>query len=628
MAWGYSGKILVVNLSTEKIEIENPDYKFYREYMGGSAIGAYYCLKNIPRNADPLGPDNVLVFSASVLTGAPLPFLSRINVNAKSPLTGALGDSQGGGWFGPELKFAGFDAIVIKGKAKKPSYLWINDGKVEIRNAEHVWGMTTGEAEQIIKNELDDKGIRIASIGIAGENMVRYACIVNERKHANGRTGMGAVMGSKNLKAIAVKGNKKNLEYENYDELIKKAKKEVRELKENPGVQAMNELGTNEIFASQHEIGGLPTRNFKEAIFPGYENLTAEKMNEQILVKREGCFACPVNCKRAVESKEHDIDSKYGGPEYETVASLGSYIGVNNLYVVAKANELCNKYSLDTISTGASIAFAMDCFENGLLTLEDTDGLKLEFGNEEAVVPLINKIAKREGIGNLLADGPKLASIKLGKDAKKYSIEVKGNPLPAHMPRQKQSMAIIYAVNPSGADHCSAGPDMLYDPNLPEEVKEMYRQFGLNDFTPVEDLNFSKVRMIYYTQMYMSMMDSIMMCMFTPYMLTFDKIIELIKDVTGWKVSSWELMKLGERKMNMFKEFSYRQGLTIKDDYLPDRLFEPIPEGPTKGLFIDKDILSKCIEDYYDIAGWDKIESQPTEGKIKELNLQWILDER
>ena len=629
MNYGYNNKILIVNLSDSSVKIENPGEQFFRKYMGGSALGVYYCLREIPKGADPLGPDNVLVFAPGVLTGAPIPCASRYTVTAKSPLTGGIGDAQAGGWWAPELKWAGFDAIVVKGKSKKPVYLWIKNGDVEIREASHLWGKNIGDTEDLIQQELKDTKIRVSGIGPGGENLVKYACIINEKRHAAGRTGMGAVMGSKNLKAVAVRGEKSDQKYFNPDYLKGLTKIAIELIPQNPVMDESQKLGTISCLTSMHLSGGLPTRNFQSGVFENYENISAEKLHETIFVKSGTCYHCPVFCKRIVKAEEpYHIDPDYGGPEYETTAALGSYLCVDDLAVISKGNELCNKYTLDTISTGASIAFAMECFENGLLSLEETDGLELKFGNKEVVVPLIEKIAYREGIGNLLADGPREAAKKIGANSYKYSIDVKGNPLPAHMPRVKKSLALAYAVIPFGADHCSTTHDPAFTSDAPDLFTDRVKSFGLSKNVDMDILDLESTRLVYYTQQYYALMDSLAVCIFgfgEIWLFDMEHLVRATEAVTGWKVSSWELMKVGERRTNLMRIFNAREGFGAKDDTLPDRLFEPLIGGPTEGKSIDRIAFEKAKRDYYGMAGWDIETGNPTAGKLKELGLEeWI----
>ncbi|TEU08193.1 MAG: hypothetical protein E3J25_12370, partial [Anaerolineales bacterium] len=458
MPFGYVGKILHVDLTSGKIEVEEPPESFYRTYMGGSGMAMSYLLRMMPAGVDPLGPENVLVLSVGVLTGAPISGLSRVMANAKSPLTGAIGDAQGGGFWPAELKFAGYDALVITGKAPKPVYLWIHDGEFELRDATHLWGRVTGEAEAMIREELGDDRIRVLQVGPAGEKLARIACIINERTRACGRTGMGAVMGSKNLKAVAVRGHSRP-EIHDRDK-VRALARWGRENFEDSGVYSMSLHGTAAGIDNLQEIGGLPTRNWSSGVFEGWEKIWGQTVTDTILKDRDTCYGCIVRCKRVVETKEpYEVDPLYGGPEYETLATMGSYCCVDDLGAIAKANELCNKYGLDTISCGAAVAFAMDCYENGILTKEDTGGIELRFGNAQALVKMVEMIAKREGLGDLLGEGSYRAAQKIGRGAEDLAVHCKGQDFPAHVPQAKRSMALIYAVHPFGADPVSSDPD-------------------------------------------------------------------------------------------------------------------------------------------------------------------------
>jgi len=407
--YGYNGKILRVNLSEDKLLIEEPSENFYRKYIGGWGIISYYLLKELKPMIDPLGPENKLIFATGPITGSPVAGGGRNAVGAKSPLTGGFGAGEAGGFFGAELKHAGFDAVIIEGKADSPVYLWIHDGKAEIRDAKHLWGLSTKESQEIIRRELGDKMIRTAQIGPAGEKKARYSCIINDLTNAVGRGGMGAVMGSKNLKAVAVRGHGKTGLYdrEKLRMLSEWLIKRVKEQEKKRGESKEKEI----VYVPN---GNLPIRNFRDGEFPEWTAISGEGMLRAGLVRRGmvTCYACPINCK--TRPKEGIIDPDYGGPEYETAASLGSCCGVGDPEAVLKGQELCNKYSLDSISTGVTIAFAMECFERGILTEEDTGGIKLTFGNAEAMVKMIEMIGERKGIGDLLAEGSMRAAEKIG----------------------------------------------------------------------------------------------------------------------------------------------------------------------------------------------------------------------
>ncbi|MCK5054276.1 MAG: hypothetical protein KAR65_08360, partial [Anaerolineales bacterium] len=461
MPHGYNGKILHVNLSDGKFRVEEPGEAFYRKYMGGGALAMYYILKEMPRDVDPLSPDNILVLALSVLTGAAISGQSRMTAAAKSPLTGAIGDSQGGGFFPAELKFAGFDAIVIKGKSEQPVYLWIKDGQYELRDASHLWGSITGETEASIKEELGDNKVEVLQIGPAGENGVRFAGILSMSNRANGRTGMGAVMGAKNLKAVAVRG-KNRPSVADKTGLSKLAKWGATNLKESD-IAGLAKYGTNETTGANQTSGTLPSYNYNSGVFDGWEPIDGTTMYDTVLrgaaegkqdrLGRDTCYACTVRCKRVVEITEgpYRVDPHYGGPEYETTSTFGNYCNIDDLPAICKANEICNKYGMDTITCGATISWAFEAFNEGKLSLDDTDGLDLTWGNAESMVKLTEKIAKREGFGDILAEGSERAAKKIGRGTEAFLITCKGQEAPAHMARVKRSLAIIYATNPFGA---------------------------------------------------------------------------------------------------------------------------------------------------------------------------------
>ena len=631
MPYGYTGNILHVDLSSKKIWIENPPEAFYRTYWGGRALALYYMLNQMKPHIDPLSPDSLLIFAPSVITGAPAPAIPRYTVCAKSPLTGAEGEAEAGGWWGPELKKAGFDAIVIKGSSPTPVYLYIEDGKVEIKDAIHLWGKDTGETQKIIKNELADDKIRIAQIGPAGENLVRFANIVNELKHFNGRNGLGAVMGSKKLKAIVVRGTKP---IELYDkERVSQVTKEITaRVMDNPLSRNLRELGTPAVVRGFYEAGCLPSFNWTTGYFQEGENLTAETLNKTILKGTKGCYACPICCKRVVEVDEPGIkvDPAYGGPEYETIASLGSLCGISDLKYIAKSNELCNKYTMDTISTGMVIAFAMQCYEEGLLTKEDTGGIELTFGNKEAVLKMIEKIAYREGLGDLLSQGSYLAAQKIGKGAEKFIHQVKGQEIPMHDPRLKTGVGLQYALSDYGADHMKAAHDPFFKDQDSVGVKEMK---GLGILEPVSPTNIGekKVALFKLLDIYWTVFDILGVCDFgyVPRSVgTMEELLEIICSTTGWEATWFELMKVGERSINMARIFNHREGFTSQDDTLPEIFYHNFKGGPLNGKFaIHKEDFQKALKLRYELMGWNLDTGIPTTAKLIELGLDWLIDE-
>lgn len=620
---GYNGKILRVDLDKESISVEEPHQTLYGRYLGGGTLALHYLLNELKPKSDPLGPENILVFAGSVISGTPATGLSRFSVAAKSPLTNAFGEAEAGGWWIPELKFAGYDAIVIKGKAQRPAYLWIHDGEAEIRDARTLWGKFSKETQEEIQKELGDERIRIASIGPAGEKLVKVACILNELKHANGRTGLGAVMGSKNLKAIAVRG-KKRVEVAD-EESVKRLTKWVKDTYEEPYFSIGN-LGTARVTVMLSEQGILPTLNFRHGSFDGAGAISGETMSKTILVRRGTCYGCFVRCKREVQVTEpYSVDPVYGGPEYETIAAFGSMCGIDDLKAISWVNQLCNAYGLDTISTGGLIAFAMECYENGILKKGDTGGIDLRFGNVEAMIKMVEMIAKREGFGDILADGMSSAAEKFGKGADRFAMHVKGMPLPFHEPRGKTGVGLGYAVSPTGPDHM----EIPHDPFWATEAGiALLRPLGILEPVDVFDLGPKKVRLFIYLQQYWDLLNSLGICMFTAKPMgphTINEIVDYVKAVTGWETSLFDLLKVGERHANMARIFNLREGFTSKDDTLPDRLFNPMEGGTLKGKKIDKEQFSKAIETYYQMMGWDPETGVPKKEKLAELDLDWLI---
>ena len=619
---GYNGKILRVDLERESIEVEEPNEILYSRYLGGGTLALYYLLKELKPRTDPLAPENILIFSGSVISGTPAPGLSRFSVAAKSPLTGAFGEAEAGGWWIPELKFAGFDAIHIRGRAKRPVYLWIHEGETEIRDASPIWGKFSKETQEEIRRELKDDRIRIALIGPAGERKVRSACILNELKHVNGRTGLGAVMGSKNLKAIAVRGRKR-MEVAD-EESVKRLTRWLKDTYEEPYFSIGN-LGTSRVTTMLSEQGILPTLNFREGSFAEADAISGETMSKTILVRRGTCYGCFVRCKREVEvGAPYFVDPIYGGPEYETVAAFGSMCGIGDLGAISKANQLCNAYGLDTISTGGLISFAMECYEKGILTRRETSGLELQFGNTEAMLRMVEMIGEREGIGDILADGMLSAAEKIGKGAKEYAIHVKGMPVPFHEPRGKVGVGLGYAVSATGPDHMEYPHDPFW---ATEAGIVLLRPLGIFEPVDVFDLGPQKVRIFVYLQQYWNLLNSLGVCMFTakPFgTQTLNGIVDYVKAVTGWETSLFDLLKVGQRHANMARIFNLREGFTARDDILPDRFFRPMEGGTLKGKKINREEFSKGLGTYYEMMGWDPETGVPKKAKLAELDLDWL----
>jgi aldehyde:ferredoxin oxidoreductase len=621
MPCGYQGKILHIDLNEPRIRVETPGHEFYREYVGGSAMGAYYLLKHTPPGADPLGPQNTLSLMVSVVTGAPISGQSRVAATAKSPLTGLVGESAAGGFWPAELKFAGFDGIVIRGKAKSPVYLWVNDGEAELCDASHLWGQFTADVEDGIRKDLGDRRVHVIQCGPAAEKGVRFGALINNANRANARAGMGTVMASKNLKAVAVRGSSRP-ELADPEALRALARWGADHLAESR-VAGLNRLGTAGMLVGQSFVGGLPTRNWASGTFEGAEDIGGEVINETILKGHDTCFGCVVRCKPVVEITEgaHAVDPRYGGPEYETLATMGAYCGVSDLAAVAYANQLCNMYGMDTISCGATIAWAMDCFEQGLLTTEDTGSIDLRFGNAEALVQMVEMIGKREGFGHVLGEGSARAAQHLGVGTD-LVVAVKGREYPAHMPHVKGSLALLYAVHPGGADHSILEHDPSYE-NYPEKMA----QLGLLDPQPSSALNDEKVHYAVVMQRLLSFIDSACMCKFAfgPAWQLFDlaQMVEAIRAITGWEVTLGELMEVGERRLNMLRAFNAREGVGAEADTMPPKMSIPLVGGVTDGVAISKEVVEEAKALYYQMVGWD-VRGRPTQAKLVELGLDWV----
>jgi len=617
MVNGYTGNIFRVDLTNESVSIENPDEIFYRRYIGGEGFVAYYLLKELNNDIDPLGPENKLIFATGPLTGYAIPGTGRNSVGAKSPLTGGFGEAEVGGHWGAELKHAGCDAIIIEGKAKNPVYLWISDGEAEIKDASHLWGKITGETEALIKEELGDKFIRVAQIGPGGENLVRYACIINDLRNAAGRSGMGAVMGSKKLKAIAVRGHKR-LDVSNKENLRAKIR-EFNDVAYKP-VSGYFKYGTGygimEQFAS---TGNLPTQNFRDGNFKYAKDLDPGVMKEEIGLKMEACYACSLRCKKIVDIGEPwNVDPLYGGPEYEAIGAFGSNCGINDLKAVCKANELCNKYSIDAISTGVSISFAMECYENGILTDNDTNGIKLNFGNAEAMVQMVELIAKRKGLGDILADGVKRAAEKIKNGSEKFAMHVKGQEIPMHEPRFKQGLGVGYAVSPTGAEHMAN----MHDTTIASERSiAVHTAIGILEPLEINDIGIKKIRALVYYTNWRNLMNTLLICYFVPW--DYVDIPEIVRAVTGWYTSSWELMKVGERITTMARVFNIREGFKRENDCLPERFFQPHTSGALSETAIKPEDFKSAIINYYKMIGWNE-DGIPTKSKLEELDIDWV----
>ncbi len=598
---GWIGKILRVDLTKGEWKAEDLDRNLAIKFIGGRGLGSKILYDEIDPKVDPLSPGNKLILATGPLTGTSASAAGRYMAITKSPLTGTIACSNSGGHFGAELKFAGFDLIIIEGKAKEPIYLFIEDGKVEFKDAKHLWGKTTHEATDQILAETD-MDAKVACIGPAGEKLVRFACIVNDKHRAAGRSGVGAVMGSKNLKAVAVKGSGSVL-IANKEAFRNATLDGFQKVKANPVTSGgLPTYGTAILVNVINQHGLFPTRNFQEGVFEGAEKISGETIAEQILIRNRACFACPIACGRVTKSSHPKYAYSGEGPEYESDWSLGACCGVDQVDAIGKANYLCDTLGLDPISAGVTIACAMELFQRGILTPKEV-GRTLYFGDADAMVEMVRATGYREGFGDLLAEGSYRLAERFGHP--EYSMSVKKQEFPAYDGRGAQGMGLQYATSNRGACHVRGymiSPEIM---GVPQK---------LDPFETEEKAGWNKA-----FQDTTAIVDSSGVCLFNTFAIGAPEILEYLKAATGIEMTLEELMKAGERIWNLERLFNLKAGITGKEDRLPDRLVkEPLPAGPAKGQVVH---LDKMLPEYYELRGWDK-EGVPTQEKLRELGLE------
>jgi len=626
----YTGKILQINLTSGEMSVDEPPETFYRSLIGGRGFILHYLLEQTPPGLDALSPENLLIFAAGALTGSVLPGSGRHAVGAKSPLTGALASSEAGGWWGSELKRAGFDALVIRGKAENPVYLWIDAGKVELRDAGHVWGKTTAETQDLICQELGDPKIRIAQIGPAGEKLVRFASIINDTNRAAGRSGLGAVMGSKNLKAIAVRG-KTTVGVADKELMSVVTKWIFGSYKDSMGWAISR--GTSGSVKFNHDSGGTAIHNYQDGIFAGIENLDGDSLFQTLVKDRDTCEHCPVHCKLVVEhgdwhsqpSGDTSINPRYGGPEYETIGALGPLCMINDAVVVAKAHELCSAYGLDTISTGGTIAFAMECAEKGLLSGLDWHSQSFDFipqfGDGQSLLHAIEAIAAREGIGDWMAEGSARMAQRLGGSAPDYCVTARGQELPLHDPRLKHTMAMGYALSATGADHMHNLNDTFA--NFPgSDVCARLKEMGIEAPLPLFGIAPVKIEAFITETAFKNFLDSAVICHFYPY--EYKHMVDAINGAAGWDITPDEINQIGARIITMARLYLLREGFTSADDQLTPRAYHKLADGPIAGKALAPAELADALQRYYQCMDWDK-NGVPSEQALKSLKINFRL---
>lgn len=619
MLYGYGGKVLRVNLTSGTWSVEPLEQEMAKLYLGGRGFNMRRLYDEIPAQLDGLSPENKLFFSVGPLVGTMFPGAARFNVSAKSPQTGILGDSNAGGFFGPELKFAGFDQVIIEGKAPQPVYLFIHNDRVELRDAQQLWGLDVWQTQRTIIEELKDNRIQVAAIGTAAENGVRFAGVFTNLVRAAARTGMGTVMGSKNLKAIAVRGSKP-LQVANpqlFAHLLRDIDKAIYAHREYP-TRAL--MGTTKLVHALNEAGCLATRHFQTGRFEAAEAVSGEFLAETVKTKSKSCFGCIIPCSRFFEVKEGPFAGlKSEGPEFEGLAGFSSRVGVTDLAAALKGVDLCNRYGLDVITTSEVISFAMELYQRGIITQSEADGLDLAWGNVDTVLALIDKINQREGFGDILADGVREAASRIGRGSEEFALHVKGLELFQADPRGLKAYALGYAVASRGGDHLRSEPSFEFS----GDAEAGQRIYGHPD--AAFRLKYKgKGRVVKHYEEWSALSDCLEACKNTIVnmeIVDYPLAAELIKAVVGWEMTGEEVQTICERVVNLERAFNSREGLTRQDDTLPKRFTqEPLPadSGPSAGSVVE---LEPMLDEYYQARGWDTSTGRPTASKLRELGL-------
>ncbi len=600
---GYMGKILTVDLTKRQSHVEELNEEIARKFIGGKGLGAKILYDLLEPDIDPLSPENAIIFASGPLTATLAPSSARFTVVTKSPLTGIFLDSHVGGFFGVEMKRAGFDCLVVQGRAEVPTLLLVVEDAVEILDAKDLWGKGCFDTEARLKARFGKK-FRVASIGPAGERLVRYACITVDLFRQAGRGGSGAVMGSKNLKAVAVRGERE-ITYADPAGFRESAKDASKIIREHAFTPLRRNYGTPVWVSPVNEAALLPTRNFQTGVFDRAEDISGETMRARIVTKNGACYNCPIACwKYSRIGLDDDEIKELVGPEYETIALLGSNCGVNSLESISQANLLCDDLGLDTISTGNVIGFAMECFEKGFIKKDDVGGEELRFGNADSMIEIIEDIAHRNGLGDTLAEGVKRAAEKIGKETEKFAVHVKGLEVPGYDPRGAFGMALAYATSDRGACHQRA---WTVSAEIEGRLKPRYSSTGRASY-------------VKHAQDNRALCFSLVLCDFMPLKRT--HFTDLLNKAVGFDFTPEDYLKIGERIWNLTRLFNVREGITREDDTLPPRFMkESLLDGVAKGQRITKRILDEMLDEYYALRGWDE-NGIPTPERVDQLDLK------
>jgi len=622
-------KLALINLSTGEIETKEITREMREKFIGGRGLDIYLLYNYLKPGADPLGPDNVCCISAGILGGTPASASARTHIMAKSPLTGFLGSSNTGGFFAPELRYAGFDHLVILGASEEPVYLWIHNGEIEIRDASHLWGSDTFETQEAIREDLGDPEIKALAIGVAGENLVRFANVMTGHKNAAGRTGLGAVLGSKKLKAVAVRGTM-GIDLAKPEEALEYNGKICKQVASTKFGQIMQRWGTMFIYGVTNSTGLIRVRNFQDNQLPESETIECEEI-DQHSTGTSGCFGCQLHCRHRYVIKHGKYAGTYDeGPEYTTQGAFGAELGCRDFPTILYGNHLVNKLGMDTLEVGSLIGWAMELFEKGIITEKDTGGLDLRFGNQEAAIEMTRQIAHREGFGDILADGPKGAMKRLPKEAAKYCIQVKGMSNLHSDERPTPSLALGIATASRGSDHLRSRPAIdLY--HLPEKVlRKIYGNPVPYDgplTSEYSDYEGKPWQVLWQEMVYMAV-DCLGVCKYHTVFLSpnnpaFDEFSEWLRLIPGLEMSPRQVWEVAERANNLERMFNLREGLTREDDWLVDRYFdEKTTSGfdVVRGKCIDREKFRGMIDEFYRLHGWDQ-DGRIEEGTLKRLGL-------
>jgi aldehyde:ferredoxin oxidoreductase len=603
--FGYAGRIVYVDLDHNESKVSLTENRFCEKYIGGNGFAIRLLHDTTGPGLEPLERENALIFTVGPFAGTTVPTSGKYIVQAKSPLTGFMGESISSGVWGQALKRAGYDAVVIRGKAVKPTYLFIDDDSINFRDAKNLWGHDLLQTNEMIVEEIGDENVSVAAIGPAGENLVRFANITNDRNRQAGRTGMGAVAGSKNLKAVAVRGTR-NVEVANLEKLMEVCKDLYKQCQET-GTAGYRKYGTPQSVLVHNHLGALPTRNWQQSSFEQAEEISGEYINEHYIAKIIACSGCPIACDHVSVVQGGPYNGEVASVEFETIYALGSECGIGYYPAIVKAADLCDRLGVDTISAGVTIGWAMECFERGILTKKETDGIDLTFGNYEAQLEIIRKIAYREGVGDLLAEGVKRASERIGKGSEHFAMHNKGLELPGYDLRGLKASALGFQTSTRGGCHLRSS---MYDVDVKGKIDRFKADRGIG-------------KMVMDREDLWAIVDSLILCKFIRGILnTYDGMAELYTLVTGIEMPSQRLQKAGERIYNLEKAYNVREGWTRRDDYPPPRIMkDPIPNGVAKGSVVTEKEFEMMLNAYFEAREWND-EGLPRKEKLIELGLE------